>query len=147
MIVSTEVAHSEIMTAKVTFWNVAEAEGEPEEAVLGEECVLPPVSVADLRHQTLAVAIFCNFEMMFGKRLAEFVNTLNFCGLVVLVCACDYAGTSAIVVSWIRRLLEIAKSLCGSIMRGAASISWRASSKTSPRSTRCRDRCGLLANR
>ena len=35
MIVSTEVGHSEIMTAKVTFWNVAEAE-EPKEAVLGE---------------------------------------------------------------------------------------------------------------
>ena len=109
MIVSTEVAHSEIMTAKVTFWNVVEAEKdrEPKEVLPGEECVLAPVSVADLRHQTLAVAIFRNFELMFGKRIAEFVNTLNFCGLVVLVFACDYASTNTIVVSWIRRILEV----------------------------------------
>ena len=108
MIVCTEVAHSEIMTAKVTFWNVVEAEGvqEPKEAVPGEECVLPPVSVADLRHETLAVAIFRNFQMIFGKRLVEFVDTLNFCGLVVLVCACDYASTNAIVVAWMRHILE-----------------------------------------
>ena len=82
MVISTEVAHSEVMTAKVTFWNVAGAE--PKEAVAGEECVVPPVSVADLRHQTLAVVIFRNFQLLFGKTLGEFVNTLNFCGLVVL---------------------------------------------------------------
>ena len=105
MVISTEVAHSEVMTAKVTFWNVAGAE--PKEAVPGEECVVPPVSVADLRHQTLAVVIFRNFQLLFGKTLGEFVHTLNFCGLVVLVFSCDYASTNSIVVSWIRCILEV----------------------------------------
>ena len=42
MIVCTEVAHSEIMTAKVTFWNVVEAEGvqEPKEAVATKPLLL-----------------------------------------------------------------------------------------------------------
>ena len=44
--------------------------------------------------------------MMFGKQLVEFVDTLNFCGLVVLVCACDYASTNATVVAWMRHILE-----------------------------------------
>ena len=105
MVISTEVAHSEVMTGKVTFWNVAGAE--PKEAVPGEECVVPPVSVADLRHQTLAVVIFRYFQLLFGKTLGEFVNTLNFCGLVVLVFSCDYASTNSIVVSWIRCILEV----------------------------------------